>query len=148
MENETRRKSMKTLLTIGLVSILAISLQASDAEKLFDAKCGACHIKTRPVDRTKMVAPAIMGVLRHVKMTYPTRDKAVNFIKDYVLNPSKEKAVCMPQKIERFGLMPSQKGVVSKEELDKIANWLYDNFPPKGFRGMGRGMMGKGMNRP
>jgi len=139
---------MKTILTIGLVLALALSLQASEAEKLFDSKCGACHIKTRPTDRSKMVAPPIMGVLRHVKMTYPTKEKAVSFIKDYVFNPSKDKAVCMPQKIARFGLMPSQKGAVSEAEVEKIASWLYDNFPPKGFRGMGRGMMGKGMNRP
>jgi mono/diheme cytochrome c family protein len=139
---------MKTILTIGLVSALALSLQASEAEKLFDSKCGACHIKTRHTDRSKMVAPPIMGVLRHVKMTYPTKEKAVSFIKDYVFNPSKDKAVCMPQKIARFGLMPSQKGAVSEAEVEKIASWLYDNFPPKGFRGMGRGMMGKGMNRP
>jgi len=139
---------MKTILTIGLVSALALSLQASEAEKLFDSKCSACHIKTRPTDRSKMVAPPIMGVMRHVKMTYPTKEKAVSFIKDYVFNPSKDKAVCMPQKIARFGLMPSQKGAVSEAEVEKIASWLYDNFPPKGFRGMGRGMMGKGMNRP
>ena len=146
---------MKTILTIGLVSALALSLQASEAEKLFDSKCSACHIKTRPTDRSKMVAPPIMGVLRHVKITYPTKEKAVNFIKDYVFNPSKDKAVCMPQRIAKFGLMPSQKGAVTKAEVEKIASWLYDNFPPKGFRGMmergmgmGRGMMGKGMNRP
>jgi hypothetical protein len=47
----------------------------------------------------------------------------------------------MSQKIERFGLMPSQKGVLSKEELTLISNWLYDNYPPDGFRGMGQGGM-------
>ena len=146
---------MKTILAIGLVSALTLSLQASEAQKLFDSKCGSCHIKTRPTDRSKMVAPPIMGVLRHVKMTYPTKEKAVSFIKDYVFNPSKDKAVCMPQRIAKFGLMPSQKGLVTKAEVEKIASWLYDNFPPKGFRGMmergmgmRRGMMGKGMNRP
>jgi len=47
----------------------------------------------------------------------------------------------MRQKIERFGLMPSQKGVVTDEELDTILPWIFDNFPTKGFRG------GQGRNR-
>jgi len=115
-----------------------------EAKKLFEAKCTACHTMSRPQDMSKLVAPAIMGVMNHVKMKYADKDQAVQFMKDYVLNPSRDKAVCMPQKIEKFGLMPSQKGVVTPEELDIILPWLYDNFPPKGFKGMGMGM-GKGM---
>jgi hypothetical protein len=45
----------------------------------------------------------------------------------------------MPQKIEKFGLMPSQKETASKEELEIISGWLYDNFPPANFRGMRHG---------
>jgi cytochrome c len=86
-----------------------------------------------------------MGVMRHVKMRYNTKEDAVKFISEYALNPQESKAVCMPQKIKRFGLMPSQKENVSKEELQTIATWMYDNFPPKGFQGMGRGQgQGKG----
>jgi hypothetical protein len=85
-----------------------------------------------------------MGVMRHVKMSYPSKDKAVAFMKDYILNPSKEKAICMPQKIAKFGIMPTQKGIVSEKELDIILPWIYDNFPPKNFRGMGQGR--RGMN--
>jgi len=130
--------------SIMLLCVLVGFSYASSAEALFDAKCGMCHVKSRPADMSKLVAPAIMGVLRHVKMEYPTKDKAVDFMVDYVLNPSKDKAVCMPAKIQKFGLMPSQKGAVSEEELREITSWLYDNFPPKGFKGMGmgRGMMG------
>ena len=113
------------------------------AEELFKNKCASCHSTTRPTDMNRVVAPAIMGVMRHVKMSYPNKKDAVAFIKDYVVNPTKEKAVCMPMKIKRFGLMPSQKGNVTDEELEVIANWMFDNFPPKGFKGMGhgRGMM-------
>ena len=80
-----------------------------------------------------------MGVMRHVIMRYATKDEAVAFISEYALNPEKPKAVCMPQKIKRFGLMPSQKGNVSKEELQTIAAWMYENFPFKDFKGMGKG---------
>ena len=132
-------------LILSLVAISGISY-ANDASTLFDAKCSICHAKSRPADMSNLVAPPIMGVMRHVKMTYNTKDSAVNFIMDYVINPSKDKAVCMPQKIAKFGLMPSQKGIVTKEELSQIASWLYDNYPPQGFRGQGMGK-GKGMGQ-
>jgi cytochrome c len=132
----------KVLLSMFVLSGM-MTLWAADmsAEQLFDAKCGVCHSKTRPTDISKVIAPALMGVMRHVKMSYPNKDQALAFMRDYVMNPSKEKAICMPQKIQRFGLMPSQKGNVTKEELEKITEWMYDNFPPVGFRGHGRGMM-------
>ena len=55
---------------------------------------------------SKVLAPALMGVMRHIKMDYPDKNEAVKFMVDYILEPSKEKAICMPKKIERFGLMP------------------------------------------
>jgi cytochrome c len=130
-----------TLLALLLTGSISSLVANESAEALFDAKCALCHSKTKPTDMSSVVAPAIMGVMRHVKMSYPTKDKAVAFMVDYVLEPSKDKAICMSQKIERFGLMPSQKGVLSKEELTLISNWLYDNYPPDGFRGMGQGGM-------
>jgi hypothetical protein len=107
--------------------------KVTKTEKLFNTKCASCHITSKPMNMSTLIAPPIMGVMRHVKMSYPNREKAIAFMKDYVLNPSKEKAVCMPQKIKRFGLMPSQKDLVTKKELDIILPWIYDNFPS--FRG-------------
>ena len=135
---------MKIIFTLGILASLSSMVYASDsAEALYDAKCLACHLKTRPTDTSTVVAPAIMGVMRHVKMEYTNKDEAVKFIVDYVLDPQEEKAICMPQKLQRFGLMPSQKGSVTEAELHIITNWIYDNFPPANFRGMGQR---KGMN--
>jgi len=69
-------------------------------------------------------------------MAIDDKNKGVEFIKDYVINPTEAKAHCMPQKIKHFGLMPSQKGNVTLEELEVIANWMFENYPKKGFRGM------------
>ncbi len=134
---------MKSIPLLALAALLGLTLvQAEEsAEALFDAKCAMCHIKTQPTDFNSMVAPPVMGVMMHVKMRYPEKEEAVKFVTDYVLHPDKEKAVCMPQKIRRFGLMPSQQGNVTPEELKTIAEWMYDNYPPQGFRG--RGMMGQ-----
>ena len=136
---------LKNLLYVAGMSTL---LLANEASTLFNAKCAMCHVTSRPSDMSTLVAPPIMGVMNHVKMTYPNKADAVKFIVDYVQEPSKSKAVCMPQKIQRFGLMPSQKGNVTPEELEAIASWLYDNYPPKGFRGRGMGGgMGRGMGQ-
>ncbi len=124
------------ILTLTILALSTQTYAAQNAEALFDAKCAMCHTKTRPADMSKVTAPALMGVMRHVKMTYPKKEDAIKFMVDYVLEPSKEKAICMPEKMKRFGLMPSQKGNVTKEELEVITIWMFDNFPPKGFRGM------------
>jgi len=131
----------------SIKSTQTIATDSTKAQELFKAKCSTCHITTRPINFSNLVAPPIMGVMRHVKMSYPQKDKAVAFMKDYILNPSKDKAICMPQKIKRFGLMPSQKGAVTPEELDIILPWIFDKFPPKGFRGMGHNS-GVGLKLP
>jgi len=129
----------RTLWILGATFLFtpAVYAQTSGAE-LFGAKCASCHVKTRPSDISTLVAPPIMGVARHVKMTYKTKEEAVNFITEYALDPQESKAVCMPDKLKRFGLMPSQKGQVTKEELTTIAGWIYDNFGNQG-QGQGRG---------
>ena len=138
-----------TLYILGAIIAFTSVVQANEtAEGLFDTKCAMCHSKTRPTDMSKVLAPALMGVMRHIKMEYPDKDEAVKFMVDYILEPSKEKAICMPQKIERFGLMPSQKGNVTEAQLEKITSWMFDNFPPADFRGMGQGnRQGKGQGR-
>ncbi|NPA59637.1 MAG: cytochrome c [Epsilonproteobacteria bacterium] len=122
---------MKKTVLVTILFALGSNLLASadSAESIFDAKCSACHLKQKPLDKSKVVAPALMGVMRHLKQTYPDRSKAIEFIKDYVMNPDRSKSICMPQKIKRFGLMPPQKGNISKEELEKVAAWMFDNFP-------------------
>ena len=131
-------KFKTTLFTLGAALLFTPSVYAeTSGEALFEAKCASCHVKMRPSDISTLVAPPIMGVMRHVKMTYKTKDEAVKFITEYALNPQESKAVCMPEKLKRFGLMPSQKGNVTKEELTMIAAWAYDNFG--GGRGRGNG---------
>ena len=129
----------------GLASVNSFAMSGS-GEAIFNNKCSMCHIKTRPQDMKSLVAPPLMGVMRHVKMEYPNKKDAVAFMVDYVQNPSKAKAVCMPQKIVRFGLMPSQKGNISVEELQTVSSWMFDNFPPKNFRGRMEKRKGMGLN--
>ena len=137
------------VLSIGLVSYInknessiytiEKSIETSEGETLFKAKCIACHITSKPDDMSSLIAPPIMGVMMHVKNgikgknDIEKRANSIAFIVDYVQNPSIEKSLLEPHAIERFKLMPSQKKNVTVEELEIIANYLYDNFPPKGM---------------
>ena len=138
----------KIVTVVGLLGLTTTLFASAGAKNLFDNKCAMCHMTSMPQDKSKLVAPPLMGVMRHVKMKYSTKEAAVAFIVDYVQNPSKDKAVCMKQKISRFGLMPSQKGNITPKELQEVASWMYDNYPPANFRGHGmmKKMPGNGMN--
>lgn len=151
-------KTNKFTIILGTLSLLISSSYAEvSGEELYKAKCASCHLMERPSDKSTMIAPPIMGVTMHVKMNYDTKEKAVEFIKSYALNPDKSKSVCEAEKIKRFGLMPSQKGNVTEEELNTIATWMYDTFgnQSKGkykgldkHKGMQKGNTGKrGCNR-
>ena len=112
--------------------ILLFSLHAQDkAEALFDAKCSSCHLKTKLQDMSSVIAPPIVGVMKHVNKRYRTKEKKINFINNYVMNPQKEKAVCKRKKLKRFGLMPSQKGNLTEAELHLISTWMVENFSSK-----------------
>ena len=129
-----------------LIATLGVSLFAADGKALFEQKCAFCHITTKPTpqQRSQMAAPPAPGVMFHVKEKYPNKSDAVAFIVDYAHNPSKEKALC--PSIKRFGIMPSLKGAVTKEELKAIASYMFDTFPPAGYKhpkGMGMGMQNK-----
>lgn len=123
------------LIALGVAGVASAAF-AQSGEELFDEKCLMCHIKTKPTPeaRSGFVAPPAMGVMFHVKEAFDgDKAKVIAFIKDYAHNPSRDKAKCMARSIERFGLMPSQKESVTQEELEKIAEYMYDNFPKKGF---------------
>lgn len=123
-----------------LIFTLTVSLLAVDGKTLFQQKCSSCHMTTKPTpqQQSQMVAPPIMGVMFHIKQKFQNKADAIDFIIDYTLNPSKEKALC--PSVKRFGLMPSQKNMVTIDELKAIASYIYDTFPPANFKhpkGMG-----------
>ena len=130
----------KIITVVGLLGLTSTLFASNSAQNLFDNKCSMCHIKTMPQDKSKLVAPPVMGLMHHLKMKYPNKQDAVAFIVDYVQNPTRAKALCKPQKIQHFGLMPSQKGNITPQELQKVASWMFDTYPPSNFKG---GMMKK-----
>ena len=124
-------KTLSIMLALGCLPLLGAS-----GESLFDAKCSVCHMKERPTPQTRgsMVAPPAMGVMFHVKQAFGAdKEAALAFVKEYVMEPSADKAKCLPRSLQRFGVMPSMKGSVTPEELALIAEHMYETYPPKGF---------------
>lgn len=123
---------MKTMTKI--VAMLAVvgsgasvlSAGEMNGEKLFTNKCAVCHSMTEPTDESKVVAPPARGVMFHLGEAFDSKEKIKAHIEDFVLNPSKEKAIC--ESTRRFGVMPSQKGAVSKEELAVISEWMVEHL--------------------
>ncbi len=114
------------------------SYESLDGGKLAKAKCSSCHnldFPARTTDDEK--APPFYTVTHHIKQAIEAgtdeerRMKFIDFVSDYPLHPSVEKSYCDKQSLKFYGLMPSQKGKVTKTELKAIASYMYDTYDQK-----------------
>jgi cytochrome c len=109
-----------------------------DAKKLIDTKCGSCHnLELPPKSYENEIAPPMMAVSFHIINFMQVADdsmkvpKAKEFVKDYVINPSAKKSFCDKKSLQEYGVMPSQKGKVSEDELDAISSYMFSHFTQK-----------------
>ena len=98
------------------------SLFASDGAELFEQKCASCHTINKPADTSTMLAPPLRGLMYHMSESFDNKEDIIKHINSFVMNPTKEKAIC--RSVRRFGVMPSQKGLLTDKELDTIAKWM------------------------
>ncbi|MEA1952834.1 MAG: c-type cytochrome [Campylobacterota bacterium] len=139
-------KKVLILLCIAAISLVGAE-QKVDGEKVFDKACASCHIKMITAKETKKVfktlkAPPMVEVSGQLKNNIEIvedidddihRAVVIAFIKDYVIYPHLDKSMCQAMALEKFGLMPSQKGKLSEEELNAVAAWVYDFYEGKKF---------------
>jgi cytochrome c len=130
---------------IYLLLILVLFSACSHEEKknyngkvLLEQKCSSCHnLDLPPKTFDNEVAPPMMAVAFHIVSFMQTPDesvrvtKAVEFVKDYVINPSEAKSFCDKKSLQDYGVMPSQKGKVSPDELEAIAKYMFEHFTQK-----------------
>jgi cytochrome c len=109
-----------------------------NGEKLLEQKCSQCHNTDLPPKTFKdEKAPPMMAVAFHIKDFIKASSesdkipKAIEFVKDYVVNPSASKSFCDKESLKSYGLMPSQKGKVTQEELQAIAEYMFEHFTVK-----------------
>ncbi len=109
-----------------------------DGKKLLEQKCSMCHnLDLPPKTFENEKAPPMMAVAFHIKDFIKASSesdkipKAIEFVKDYVVNPSAAKSFCDKESLENYGIMPSQKGKVTQEELQAIAEYMFAHYTVK-----------------
>ena len=133
---------LKLLLTLSLIIFSGCDDKPAsaklDGKKLLKQKCSSCHnIDLPPKSYENEVAPPMMAVAFHIvgftKVNVESQrvPKAIEFVKDYVINPSASKSYCDKQSLESYGVMPSQKGKVTQDELEAIASYMFAHFTQK-----------------
>ena len=118
---------MRKLLALPLVTMLTLSLQASDnIDELVEKKCGECHImgKITKEKIQNMKAPPSWALAKKVKNAYATREERVKHIISYTINPNEDIMLFPIETKKRFGVMPSQKGKITESELKAIADYI------------------------
>ncbi len=129
-----------------LVSFTALLFAEVSGEQVFDAKCASCHVKSISRAETfkmldKLKAPPMVEVANQLKSHIIIkgddedlhRAVVIAFVKHYIENPDIMISFCNPGALDRFGTMPSQKGKLSEEEKQAVAEWLYDFYEGKRF---------------
>jgi len=124
--------TLLTGLILGSMTITA-SEQPIDAKKLFSRSCVVCHTDklTDPNNKGNLIGPPADEVLMHIKEKFSNKKEAVAFMVAYIMEPDASKALCAS--MDKFGLMPSMKGIVSNEEAKAITSMMYDTFPHAEF---------------
>lgn len=119
---------MKTLLVIPFIlTFLSTSIFADDqGRSLFEKKCISCHLIDKPKEKSAIKAPPIVVMVPRMREFIEDNKSVETHINEFVLDPTERKAICPA--VDIFGLMPSMKGELTKEELAIIAKWMVDNF--------------------
>ena len=115
---------MKKIILSSL--IITNSLLAMSGETVYQKHCAVCHKMEKP--KTNLLAPPMPSVSKRLQRDINSKEKFVAFVRDYIQNPSQEKGHCSPKAFKNLGTMPPIGRSLTKEELDVISLWLYENF--------------------
>lgn len=118
---------MKKLIILSVGSLmLSMGAIASDgAKELYINKCATCHTLSFPENKADMIAPPTPGVMFHMRERFDNDEKILAYMRNFVMNPTTKTS--LKKETKRFGLMPSQKGLITREELDIVTKWMVDN---------------------
>ena len=121
-------------------------------KKLMEINCYACHNPTASHD--DRLGPPMIAVKKHYLKEGMTKQEFIVGIQNWIKNPTEDTAK-MHGAVRRFGIMPKQ--VFSKETIEQISDYIYDNDidQPEWFeghfnseKGKHKGMgKGKGMQK-
>ena len=132
---------MRVAIMIAFFSMLL----SANGETIYKNKCAHCHVQFIPMGvlkenfaeynntKLKLKAPTLNQLSFRLKQKIgdPKGDaefhlmEVVEFIKTYVMEPDKEKSVCMDEVQAAFETMPSLKGQIGLEALEEVARYIY-----------------------
>lgn len=129
---------MKTFwMILGLSGLLV----GADGYGIYQKHCMRCHVEMMEKQEVlkklhTLKAPPMIEVSNRLHENIIIADDdddvkrrvTIAFIKDYIDNPSVQYSMCHPMAIEKFGIMPSQKGKLSEEEKQAVAEWIIDRY--------------------
>lgn len=120
--------TMKLLLVTSLLfTCFSTIIFAEDQGRLlFEKKCMSCHLLYKPKDTSKLKSPPLDVMVPQMREFIEDNKSVETHINDFVLDPTERKAICPA--VDIFGLMPSLKGELTKEELAMIARWMVKHF--------------------
>ena len=108
--------------------------------EILNTTCAKCHNLSMPPVITKVeLAPPMMAVVFHLKDFIKTQNpsehkiKFSNFVSDYILYPSKEKAYCDKNSLKQYGLMPSLQNNITSNEAKEVAKYIYEKYDAQKF---------------
>lgn len=85
--------------------------------------CYACHSVTAK-SHDELIAPPMVAIKRRYLVSYATKEKFVEAMTNWVLDPKEEHAL-MRGAVNQFKVMPKQP--FEKEAVIKIADYMFDN---------------------
>ena len=131
------------------LALAGVSLFGVDGYKVFQNNCSACHLgeisKAEFLKRIKTVkAPPMIEISNRLKNTIQIvphneneedihRFAVISYIKEYLKHPSFDYYMCNESAVRRFDVMPPQTHL-KEEELQAVAEWIYDYFEDKEFK--------------
>lgn len=117
------------MVLLGFVFLVffANNVSADMGKELFVQKCAVCHSLTQPTNKAEVFAPPANGLMFHMNDIFKTNEEIKAHMKSFSMEATEEKAL-LSGAVKKFGLMPSQKGSISENELDSIVNWMVDNL--------------------
>jgi hypothetical protein len=121
--------------------LLASALFAADGYDVYKKHCASCHMVMLPLDKGRaqaqqeMKAPTMRMVAMRLKMMIKIENEdpfiqekvTKAFIKEYIDDPDEDYVICLPEMVEKFGVMPAVKGL-THEEKEAVAQWLWEQF--------------------
>ena len=135
---------LRNLFVFLFLALFSFGNNLTNPQTIYQKKCQMCHALDYPEtleEKKAQVAPNMLMTMKNInigieaieepKNKEELRKIVIEFMNDYIFNPSPEKSYCEEIIFKNFDYMPSLKGFISEKEAQIVTPWIYDTFSPK-----------------